>query len=111
MQAPSGEWVTQASILTFGGASFGVWAVTLAFQKLTKRNWFAFPFILAGVIAFGLAADAASLYNWKEWLVALINTCVLAFAATGINEAAAGRPDGGLRPHGRSGALLQSWFR
>lgn len=105
------DFITTTSILTFGGASLGVLFISTAFQRVTARNWIIVPFITALIVGFVISGSTDALSTPLEWLVALVNSCILFCTVTGANELAASRPAGGIRPQGRPNRKwFVSWF-
>lgn len=111
MDAPTQQFITTSSILTFGGASTAVWVMAITIQRITEKQSVIVPFILSMVVAFAIAFSANLLSGILSWLVTIVNGCLLFCTATGINEAAAGRPAALTRPHGqRPAGWIASWF-
>jgi hypothetical protein len=108
------DFVTKASILTFGGSSLAVLIISTTIQRVASKVWIGFPLITSLIVG-GIVAAYSKGFNFQsplDWLVALVNCCLLFLTATGANEFAAERPAGGIKKQSApAGKWFVSWFR
>jgi hypothetical protein len=113
---PPSEFLNNSTVLTFGGSTVGVFAVSVAIRKVFKINHAAVPFAISLLLAFGLAASQSTLHTFSAWVVAIVNGCVLFCAAVGANETvtdfATERPTGKGEQYGKAAMpAITSFFR
>ncbi len=84
--ATPSDYLNGSTILTFGGATIAVFAVSVAIRKVFKINHAGVPFAISLLLAFGGAASQGTLHAFFGWVVAIVNGCVLFCAAVGANE-------------------------
>src|SRR2546421_12430833 len=100
------QFLTSGALLTFGGASIGVYVLTNTVRVLLKRSHPVIPFLFAALIVFGGAWSTSNLSTIVDGILALINTCLLFTSAAGIHESTSTRPTpppsnaAGFQPHG-----------
>jgi hypothetical protein len=92
------NYFTTASLLTLGGASLAVVVVGKTIRTLFKWDspWPAF--IVSAAVCFTGAYSLNALSHASDYLVSILNTCLLFCTALGMNEVAA--HDGGLKARG-----------
>jgi hypothetical protein len=102
MQLPT-EFFSQSTILTLAGASGAVYAVTSAIQHAIGFNprWFAL--LLSIVLGIGGAA-ALQAPTWLDYIVGLVNGCLIYCTAVGINSISA-KPTGEVISKGVGGPI------
>ena len=115
--AASGDFFTTNSLGTFGGVTLATVAVGNASALLFKRDIKAVPFVAALVLCVLLAADSNALGSVKEWIVSLLNGCLVFCTAAGAqvttlittqgHDAAEQRAQ--AAPAGRRVPWLRSW--
>jgi hypothetical protein len=115
MPAKPEEFLTVASISTFAGASGAVWCVTATIQKLWGKTSVWIPFTVSVVIGLVVAWKTLGLQDPLEWIVAIVNCCMLFASATGLNESAAAaldaRAGSALRAQTARKRFVESWLR
>src|SRR4051812_12111536 len=107
-----GDFLSEATIGTFAGATGAVAAVTVLFRRVFGVNHPSVPALASLIISFGLAQAAGKLHDFMSFLIAFLNGCLLFCAAIGANEAATSvahpQPAGQGEPQG---AKKKEWFQ
>ena len=85
--ADTTDFVTGASIATFGGATGAVWIIGNTVRVAFHRNWPALPLVTGLVVAFLLAGTTHHLHNPLDYFLAVLNGCLLFLTATGVQQA------------------------
>ena len=82
------DFLNPTTIGTFGGSTGAILAVTFTIRRVFGVNKPAVPFVLALVLSFALAGSQGSLKTVIDWIIALVNACLLFCAVIGANETA-----------------------
>ncbi|HEV8525660.1 MAG TPA: hypothetical protein VGQ71_14285 [Terriglobales bacterium] len=82
------DFLNPITIATFGGSTGAILAVTFTIRKVFGVNRPAVPFVLALAFSFALAWSQASLKTVIDWIIAVVNGCLLFCAVAGANETA-----------------------
>jgi hypothetical protein len=98
------EFLTTASITTFGGATIAVWAISNALRVAFKvaQPWI--PLVVSLAATFGLALISHHILNSAlGYILTIVNGCLLFLSATGLQLAQAAEITGkeGAKRHGR----------
>lgn len=98
------EFLNSTTIFTFGGATLGVFALSIAARKALRINHTTVPLFIAVLFSFALAFFQHTLHD-IGWVVATVNGCLLWLAVVGMNEtatdAATKKPEGGGEKQGK----------
>ena len=86
LAAASSDFFTGDSLLTFGGASTATVVVGNTLRKLFKRDLVVIPFLVALVLAIAAAGAGDRLSSITDWIIALVNGCLLFCTALGLQE-------------------------
>lgn len=89
------DWFTQASLLTFVGATGIVFVVNNAFRLLFHIEWIAIPFLLSVAVVVLGASSVGTLKKPVDYVIALANASLLFLTAVGGQEALAAGGGGG----------------
>lgn len=81
------DFVTNQSIGTFAGATTTVWVVGNTVRLAVRRDWPLFPLATGLGVAFVLAGTAHQLHTPLDYLLAVLNGCLLFLTATGVQQA------------------------
>jgi hypothetical protein len=119
-QTQASVFIDTTSILTFSGASAGVFAFTATIRRFVPSHLAGHPIwalLMCLVISFGLAQNSSTLGNILGWIIALLNACMLFTSVMGANEFAAAasteKPAGEARQQGKKEPpkrFFQSYF-
>ena len=109
------EFYTWGSLGTLAIAAGAVIMVSNTFRTLLKIDSPWIPFVISlGITLIG-AYSASKLKTAPEWVITLLNSCLLFCTATGANHglvAAKPRVEGEQRPYGRRPVKwLSPWFK
>ena len=107
--------LTPTTVGTMAGATCGVVAVSVVFRKVFKINHPIVPLVTSLVVTLALAQTTNSLGTLIDWLIAVLNGCILFCAAVGANETAADattpKPAGaGMQQGGAPMPWIKSFF-
>src|SRR5215471_15159180 len=87
LQTGSHDFLNPSTIGSFGGSTAAILAVTVALRKALRINTPILPLLLGLAISVALAYSQGSLKSLLEWIVAVVNGCLLFLAVIGANEA------------------------
>lgn len=109
------DFLTGKALGTFTGASLATVLMGNTARYLTKRDWRIVPFLFALVFAYVGAEISGDPTTLSDFLLVLLNGCLLFCTAIGANQVLVSVADqpGGIAPHGRSRRdirWLQSWY-
>jgi hypothetical protein len=110
------EFLNATTVLTYGGASLAVLVVTNTFRKLTSIESPWLPFIVSMAIAFCGMLTASDPHKVLDYILSIINGCILFTSSAGIQEGVvhAATPKVAGAPKGFASKkipLLSSWFK
>jgi FtsH-binding integral membrane protein len=101
MEAPN-DFITWQSLLTFSGATMATVVVSNTYQRMRNRNpkWLALAvaqvICLAVVFQAHQSAAPGVATPWTDWLVAVVNGCLVFCAATGATTVGDSAQEGTL---------------
>jgi hypothetical protein len=106
------SFLTLSSLVTFGGASLAVLAVSNTWYKLFGSRPALVGFITCLLITFGGAFEVGQLKGPIDGGIAFLNACLLFSSAAGFQEGVvAPRPQGLAKQQGAERNWRASWFR
>lgn len=112
--ADTTDFVTTASIVTFGGATTAVWIISNAVRVAVHRYWPALPLMTGLAVAFVLASSTDHLHTLLDYFIAVVNGCLLYLTAMGVQQASNADVKGveGARRHGKQPVTWRTpWIR
>lgn len=108
-------YFTWPALVTLGGSALAVIVVSNTVRALSKRDTPWVPFIVSIVVSFGVAHYTMALGQWIDYVLALLNSCLLFCTAAGMNQAGVElkpAPAGQPKPYGsRKVTWLSPWLR
>jgi hypothetical protein len=108
-QAVANNFLDHKTVASFAGSSTAILAVTVTIRRLTGINNLFLPFILSMIVSFALSK--ADLHELLDYVLMVINGCVLFLAVVGANEGASGRPTArGKQQGSQPKKFLDSFF-
>ncbi len=81
------DFFTASSLVTFGGASLAIVALSNTWQRLSGLRPVWPAFIASLILTFGSAASVDHLHGFFAYVIAFFNACLLFSTAAGMQEA------------------------
>src|SRR3954447_2675950 len=113
------DFLTTKALGTYTGASLATVVTGNTFRYLFHKDWPAIPFLCAVVFAYAAATIVGHPTSAGDYLLVLLNACLLFCTALGANEvlvsaAATSNAKDRIEAHGRTRRdikWIQPWFR
>jgi hypothetical protein len=112
------DFFTWGALGTLAAASGAVVVVSNTVRRFTRLTGPVVPFVVSLLITFGGGARSHALgdWDWSDWVITFLNSCLLFCTATGAQETvvagAQGQAPSPLQPHGaKPTPFWSSWVR
>jgi len=102
------QFVTAASIGTFTGATGAVWAVSNTLRRAFNIDRPYVPLVVSVIVAYVIVISSGS-RSVLDYVLALVNACLLFLSAAGLQQAASADLTSG-RGTQRHGRERVTWF-
>jgi hypothetical protein len=114
MADPITNFLTPATVITYGGASVAVMAVSNTLRTMAKVDSPWVPFVVSVLVTIGGAIYAKPTWDFITVLLILVNSCILFSTSAGIQGTAiyAAKPTNMVKPFaGKPVGWLSPWLK